>query len=98
MLRWFPEMAPRRRPVLCENVEGADLKNNSQSTTHIDPKVGTGGMLHDHVTFGKAGKHRHTPAVSVAKGQAYVYKTTFLVLVSLYQYLYSGLHIRKNTF
>ncbi len=27
------------------NVEGVDLENNSQSTTHIDPLVGTGGML-----------------------------------------------------
>ncbi len=27
---------------LLGNVEGADLKNNSQSTTHIDPLVGTG--------------------------------------------------------
>ncbi len=42
-------MAPRRWPVLCGNVEGADLKKNSQSTTHIDPKVGTGGMLLAHV-------------------------------------------------
>ena len=31
--------------VLSGNVEGADLKNNSQSTTHIDPKAGTGGKL-----------------------------------------------------
>ncbi len=38
-------MAPRRLPVLCGDVEGADLKNNSQSTTHIDPKAATGGML-----------------------------------------------------
>ncbi len=38
-------MALRRWPVYCGNVEGADLKNNSQSTTHIDPEVGTGGML-----------------------------------------------------
>ena len=28
------------------NIEGADLKQNNQSTTHIDHKVGTGGMLH----------------------------------------------------
>ncbi len=54
MLRWFwpilecnlndqglPEMAPRRWPVFCGNP-----KQNSQSTTHTDPKVGTGGMLH----------------------------------------------------
>ena len=43
----------RRWPVLCGNVEGADLKNNSQSTSHIDPQVGTGGMLRV-LAFGKA--------------------------------------------
>ncbi len=73
----LPEMAPRRWPVLCGNVEGADLKKNSQSITRIDPKVGTGGMLRvlKHImTFGKAGKHRHLLAVCLTKGQAYVLK------------------------
>ena len=47
----------RRGSGPCGNVEGADLKNNSQITTHIDPKVG-----------GKS----QAPACSVSdKGQAY---------------------------
>ncbi len=33
------------RSVLYGNIEGTDLKNNSQITSHIDPKVGTGGKL-----------------------------------------------------
>ena len=33
----FLEMAPGRWPVFCGNVEGANLKTNSQDTTHIDP-------------------------------------------------------------
>ncbi len=63
-------MAPRRWPVFCGNVEGADLKQNNQSTTQIDPEAGTGRMLCllsilvefwpcDRLTFGKVGKHRH---------------------------------------
>ncbi len=45
MIRDSRKQVPRRQPLLCGNVEGADLKNNSQSTTHIDPKAGTGGKL-----------------------------------------------------
>ena len=50
------------------------MKNNSQSTTHIDPEVGTGGMLCvlvyndwpcDLVTFWKGGKIQ-APASSVS--------------------------------
>ena len=44
----------------------------SQSTTHIDPQVGTGGMLRDQVDFGKAGKYRHLLAACLTKGQVYV--------------------------
>ncbi len=36
MLRWIWSISE----CLSGKVEGADLKNNSQSTTHIDPKVG----------------------------------------------------------
>ncbi len=39
------EQTPRRVTCYSGNVEGADLKNNSQSTTHIDPKAGTGGKI-----------------------------------------------------
>ncbi len=44
MTRDSRKQAPRR-VTHDGNVEGADLKNNSQSTTHIDPKAGTGGKL-----------------------------------------------------
>ena len=37
------KQTPQRVTCYIGNIEGADLKNNSQSTTHIDPKVGTGG-------------------------------------------------------
>ncbi len=40
------KQTPRRVTCCGGNKEGADLKNNSQSTTHIDPKVGTGGKPH----------------------------------------------------
>ncbi len=56
MLRWIwsisecnlkirdsQKQTPRRVTCYSVNVEGADLKNNSHSTTHIDPKVVTGG-------------------------------------------------------
>ncbi len=48
MLRWFWPISEYNLKIrdLCGNIEGGDLKNNSQSTTHIDPKVGTGGKLH----------------------------------------------------
>ncbi len=55
MLRWIwsiseynlktrdsQKQTSRRVTCYSGNIEGADLKNNSQSTTHIDPKVGTG--------------------------------------------------------
>ncbi len=49
-------MAPRRWPVFCGNVEGADLtQQESQSTTHIDLKVATGGMLRVLSIFRKVG-------------------------------------------
>ncbi len=35
----------KRWPAYCGNVEGVGLKQNNQSTTHIDPQVGTGGMV-----------------------------------------------------
>ena len=37
--------------LFCGNVEGADLKQNNQSTTHIDP-------YRPHVVSRKAGKYR----------------------------------------
>ncbi len=58
MLRWIwpnlecnlktrdSEIWPHKSwPAYCGNVEGVGLKQNSQSTTHIDPQVGTGGMV-----------------------------------------------------
>ncbi len=33
---------------LLGNVEGADLKKNSQSTTHVDLRVGTGSQAPGH--------------------------------------------------
>ncbi len=30
---------------LSSKIEGVGLKQNNQSTTHIDPQVGTGGMV-----------------------------------------------------
>ena len=45
--KWLgtPGKGSKKVTCPCGNVEGADLKNNSQSTTQIDPKAGTGGML-----------------------------------------------------
>ena len=60
-------------PVLCGNVEGADLKNNSQSTTHIIANFWLQKCTSLIQTFGKAGKHRHLLAVCLTKGQAYVW-------------------------
>ncbi len=70
--RWFWSNFKR----LIDNKHRADLKNNSQSTTHIDPKPGTGGKLRvlrhmplaktcpcDQVTSCRAGKVRHLLAV-----------------------------------
>ena len=58
---------------------GRVLKNNSQSTTHIDQKVGTGGKIRvlaktcprDQVTSGRAGKVSHMLAVCLTKAQVY---------------------------
>ncbi len=64
---------PQRVTCYSGNVEGADLKNNSQSTTPIDPKVGTGGS---HVcwpilpTWPSHFRKNQAPAYSVSdKGQ-----------------------------
>ncbi len=52
MIRDSRKQAPRRKPLLCGNIEGGDLKNNSQSTTNFDPKAGTGGKLRVSATTG----------------------------------------------
>ena len=62
----------------CGNVEGVDLKRNNQSTTHIDPQVRTGGIVHVYywlprsvtqIDIGNGGKLQ-APACSVlAKDQ-----------------------------
>ncbi len=56
------KQTPRRVTCYIGSVEGADLKNNSQSITHIDPKVGTGGshmcwlcLIFAHVTLSLPG-------------------------------------------
>ncbi len=65
MLRWFwpnlecnlksrdSQIWPLKRwPAYCGNVEGVGLKQNNQSTTHIDPHVGTGGMIRVYFQYG----------------------------------------------
>ena len=67
------KQTPRRVTCHDGNVEGAGLKNNSRSTTHIDLQVGTGGKLHaliyphDLVTSGRAGKVGHLLTVCLTK-------------------------------
>ncbi len=59
-------------PVLCGNVEGADLKNNSQSTTHIIANFWLQNCTSLIQTFGKAGKHRHLPARNLTSKKRFI--------------------------
>ncbi len=80
-------MTPRKWPVFCGYVE-EDLKQNNQSTTHIDAEAGTGGMLRvlslnfDHVITWHLERRENTGTClqCVWKRANSTFKTTLLVI------------------